>query len=257
MFFRPKATIDEDEESWQLETWGWLLDHLGGVDALRARPSLMPSHDDFPRTGRSGRDHVEAVFAQVAEAMGVEVEAFRLEEQDASVDPKLGPLAVVQNAPVDPAGTYSLQDEAHVVTYDPAQAGDLQSLIATFAHEICHAILLAIPERPPGADDAPLLEEHATDLATVFFGFGVFGGNEAFRFEQYQDAATGTQGWQTRSLGYLTQNEWGYALALRAALSGEPLDDTVRHASSALGTHVRKNARYLARNPQIVVDLEG
>ena len=64
---------------------------------------------------------------------------------------------------------------------------DLESLITTLAHEICHPILLNIPTEPPGGGD---MEEFATDLAMIFFGFGIFGGNSSFQFRQFNNFET-------------------------------------------------------------------
>lgn len=255
MFWRAKPTIDEDEEEWQLQTWEYLLTHLGGLHALGSFHSVRPSHDDFPRTGKSGHDHALAVLTQVATWMRVDLRGFRLVPQDRAVDPKLGAFAIVQNAPVDPAGTYSIDwEEGHTITYEPGRASDLQHLIAVFAHELCHAVLGGVPVPPPG--DAEL-EEPATDLATVFHGFGLFGGNEAFRFVQHTDAATGAQGWSTSSLGYMTQNEWGYALALRALLTADDLDRILSDATPELQTQIRRNTKYLGRNPDILERLRS
>jgi hypothetical protein len=53
--------------------------------------------------------------------------------------------------------------------------------------------------------------EPLNDLLTVFLGFGVFTANAAFRFEQHQDGRS--QGWSARRLGYLSEEQFGYALA--------------------------------------------
>lgn len=245
MFWTAKPTIEADDEEWQLLAWRWLLDNLGGIDALRSFPTRFPSHRDFPKSGKSGHAHVEFVFEQVTAAMGIDPEPFSLVAQDETVDRMLGPLAVVQNAPNDPAGTYQATDNSHLISYNPETARDLESLIATLVHEVCHAVLFSIPVAPPGDDSA---EEFATDLATVFFGFGVFGGNGSFRFKQYHDAATGTQGWSTQRMGYLSQNEWGYALALRACLTGEGTGIVEQYGSSGLVSNFRKNVRYFKKN---------
>lgn len=252
MFWSAKPTIDEDDLEWQLLAWRWLLDHLGGVDALRSYPTLKPSHQDFPNTGLAGHRHVAAVFEQVARRARVDAAEFRLERQAEPVDPLVAPLAIVRNAPVDPLGTYRLDGNAHVVTYDPVAARDLEGLISTLIHEICHAVLFAIPEPPPGAPDA---EEFATDLATVFFGFGLFGGNQSIRFSQFRDDATGTQGWSIGRAGYLGQNEWGFALAVRALLAGEADGVIETHAADGLRAHFRKNLKYLRRNPRFLESL--
>lgn len=249
MFWSAKPTIDADDLEWQLLAWRWLLDNLGGLATLRSYPTLRPCREDFPPTGLSGHAHVLSVFARVAAGARVDPASFRLEPQGAPVDPCVAPLAFVHNAPVDPLGTYRLDGNVHVISYDPVAAHNLEGLIATLIHEICHAVLFAIPEPPPGALDT---EEFATDLATVFFGFGLFGGNQSFRFSQFRDDATGSQGWSIGRSGYLGQDEWGFALAVRMLLAGDPPDAVEAYACDGLRAHFRKNEKYLRKNPRVL-----
>ncbi len=193
--------------------------------------------------------HVEAVFAQVARCFGVNPKAFDIEVQDADVDPNIAPLGVVQNAPQGPLGTYQPDRNRHLVTVNPKTLKNLEQLISTLAHEICHPILLAIPEEPPGGSD---MEEFATDLAMVFFGFGIFGANNALVHNQYRDEATGTQGWSISRSGYLTQNEWGYALAIKTLLMPHTEDDGSSHLVGGALVNYRKNLKYLNRNMDLV-----
>ncbi len=92
------------------------------------------------------------------------------------------------------------------------------------------------------------MEEFATDLAVVFFGFGVFGGNPSFQFNQTRDDGQGTQGWSIDRIGYLTQNEWGLALAIRAALTEDDMAPLADHGSIGLLTHFKNNMKYLRKN---------
>jgi len=248
MFWSAKPTIDADDEEWQIACWQWLLDNLGGIEALRSFETVTPTHADFPKSGLTGHAHVEHVLNQVAARMRIDPSQFALAAQEDGIDPVLGPLAVVKNAPASPLGTYSADGNAHIITYQPEAARDLEQLIATLVHEICHPILLSIPEPPPGEET----EEYATDLATVFFGFGLFGGNSSFRFQQFRDDASGTQGWSTSRAGYLSQNEWGFALAVRSILTGDTSAPVERNASTGLLEHFRKNLKYLTRKPEIL-----
>jgi hypothetical protein len=237
MFWSTKPTLSEDDIEWQLGAWAWLLENLGGIDRLKSLPSKYPRQADFPRSGLSGHAHVEFVFAQVCGQLGVDPSNFELVAQ------------IVKNAPRDPAGTYSRQDNRQVITYEPGSARDLEHLIAVLAHEVCHGILHSIPARP---DDWGDNEEFVTDLATVFFGFGLFGGNQSFQFSQFNDVGSGTQGWATRRLGYLTQAEWGFALAVRILLTGEDIEPIKQYAVEALGSHFVKNHRYLSKHPALL-----
>ncbi|MBL4600648.1 MAG: hypothetical protein JKX93_16925 [Rhizobiaceae bacterium] len=253
MFWRAKPTIDKDDEGWQLEAWGWLLENLGGVEGLKSYPALKPSQADFPPSGKKQIAHAEFVFEQVASRLNVDPGDFELALQDEDVDPIVGPLAIVANVPNTPLGTYQLDgNHKHIITVNPSSLKDLEQLIATIAHEICHPILLTFPEAPPGGAEA---EEYATDLAMAFFGFGVFGGNSAFVHNQFNDNATGTQGWSISRSGYLTQNEWGYALALRHLLTQAPEESWLEYLVEGPMINFQKNLKYLRKNMDIVEDL--
>jgi hypothetical protein len=219
---------------------------------LRDLPTRYPRHQDFPRSGMSGHAHVEFVFAHICRLLDIDPSGFKLRQQEDAIDPHLGNMALVVNAPRDPAGTYSTEANHHLITYDPAAARDLEQLIAILAHEVGHALLNSIEVRPDGWDEN---EEFATDLAAVFLGFGIFGGNQSFQFAQFRDASTGTEGWATRRLGYLTQNEWGYALALRSHLTGEDISPIEKYSSDSLFANFKKNYRYLSKNREKIAAL--
>ncbi len=255
VFWKPKPTIELDDETWQIDAWKWLLSNLGGCETMRSHSVVLPIKEHFPPSGKSGLCHVEHVFQQVTERFGIDPDGFELQLQEDDVDPVLNPLAVAQNVPVDPLGTYSVADKnRHRVTVAPKVLKELESLIATLAHEVCHPVLLTIPSDPPGGRE---LEEFATDLAMVFFGFGVFGANSSFRFSQFSDSATGSQGWAVNRAGYLTQAEWGYALAVRTVLLDEDEDAFSGYLSDGAHAHYRKNLRYLRKKPDTLSGLRA
>jgi hypothetical protein len=78
-------------------------------------------------------------------------------------------------------------------------------MVATLAHEIAHIKLL-------GEGRINQNDERLTDLTTVVFGLGIFNANAAFQILR------GVDSWGYSEQGYLTQMEWGYALALLAYL---------------------------------------
>ena len=254
MFWQSKPTIETDDQEWQLQTWQWLLENFGGVEAMHSYAQAAPHASQFPDSGQTGKGHADFVFRQVVGRFRLEAENFRLDMQDAEIQPVVGPMAVVQNAPVNPLGTYQSFAEpgAHVITYSPSLLNDLEALIATFAHEICHPLLLTISDAPPGGPD---MEEFTTDLAMVFFGFGIFGANGAFKFSQYTDTSTGTQGWGYTKAGYLTQPEWGFALAVRTLLADESEKIPDHFLSDGPRAHFRKNLKFLRNNLDLLDSL--
>jgi len=255
LFWHPKSPLSPEDEHWQIECWHWLLSNFGGISALSGTDLILPTGTFFPPTEHSGHERAHHIFTCVAGYMNISVEQFDLIPQEDSVDPALGPLMVVQNAPRSPAGTFSTANGANLrITYDPAMLDRPDELIATLAHELCHPLLLSIQDPPPGGDD---YEEFATDLATVYFGFGLFGANNAFSFQQYSDAATGTQGWSTRRLGYLTEPEWGFALAIFHFLTTRPDAASKNHLKPSISTYYRKSAKYIGANKEKFEHLKG
>ncbi|MEU4549237.1 hypothetical protein [Nonomuraea dietziae] len=128
-------------------------------------------------------------------------------------------------------GHYDMEDGHHVIGIDRRQLADRTVLTAIVAHELCHVRLLGEGRVSWERED----QERLTDLLTVYLGFGVFTANAAMRF------ARAARGWQimpkgylsdellngassdlsSRRLGYLTQREFGYALARYCWLRGE------------------------------------
>lgn len=246
MFWSAKSPLEADDEEWQLESWRWLGATFGGG---RERPLILPTKAFF--TGFQGAGHAAAMhcFRQVAGHFGLDPALFEIIAQYPDVDPILGPLQVVENAPHEPAGTFSMRrDRPMTISYNPALVAKPMQLIATFAHEICHPLLMSASGDPPGGPD---MEEFATDLAVTFFGFGIFNANTAAVFRQFSDASTGTQGWSFERQGYLSPAERAFALALFTG--GRPGDerDAKTYLEPGALAYYRKSTRYLARNPSI------
>lgn len=247
MFWTAKSTISDDDEEWQLGAWAWLLDKLGGIEELRSRPTRYPKAGDFPCSFQSREAHVEGVFRRVCEMLRLERDDFELraaEPREMTV--MLARSVSGDDVPVDAAATYELDDNRQIITYLSDFSSDIEQLVGIFAHELCHSILFAVPERP---DDWGENEEFMTDLAVVFMGFGVFGGNGALKRRQVGSfATTGAVSLHIEGLGYLKQSEWAFALALRAHLTGEEVRAIRDYASPDLYAHFKKNHKYLTRN---------
>lgn len=249
MFWRAKSPLQPDDEAWQLDCWEWLLLHFGGIDKLRSTILVLPSREFFTPLTSTGHNFALEVFAQVASFFDLDLEGIRLIAQEPSVDPHVGPHYAVKNAPVSPLGTYSATDGVSTVTYDPRLCEKPSSLIATLAHELCHAKLLRVDDPPPGDWE---MEEFATDLAVTFFGFGVFNCNNASTFKAFSDASTGSQGWQFEGGGYLSPAERAFALALFLALTGRRESDVLDYLDSGPSAYFQKAHKYVASNSSLV-----
>lgn len=106
-------------------------------------------------------------------------------------------------------GTFGAAGNRVQISYVPSLLKQPGQLIATFAHELAHYLLLAARTRPPCDDDET---EFLTDLTAVYLGFGVFLANGRFRFEALKDGPL--QGWRMGRMGYLPEADLIFALSL-------------------------------------------
>jgi hypothetical protein len=239
--FTQRSPLTVDDEEWQLETWRWLLEQLGGLEDLQAQPLVLPTRDFFPKTDAKGHARAEHVLATIKELMGLQEWHCELVAQSRAPDAKVSDVAYLKfdNDKQNPGGTFGIEGNEVVITYDPGLIDDPVGLVATLAHELSH-YLLSAKSAPPGGWEN---HEFCTDLCVVYSGFGLFGAATAFRY------FAGAQSWGYSKAGYLTQPEWTFALAVYFSLRGQPIADAKPWLPSHLYSGVMKAAKYLASQP--------
>ncbi|MEO9876391.1 MAG: hypothetical protein ABJM26_15600 [Anderseniella sp.] len=254
MLWKTKSPLQPNDEDWQLACWRWLFENFNDTHPITETPLIQPNGTYFPSTNLTGHTKAQYIFELVTRHMRVPAEGFKLVPQQETVDPRVGNLLIVQNAPASPAGTFQLQANNELtITYDPAGLDRPVQFIATLAHEVSHALLFTTRETPPGGDDC---EEFATDLAVTYFGFGLFGANSAFEFRQFSDMGSGMQGWETRRLGYLTEAEWSFSLAVFLLISGRDETETLNLLKPGPAAYLKKSFKYLRKNQHLWHGLE-
>lgn len=233
--FKPKPPIDEDEFEWLLACYAWFVREFGGIEQLRASQLVLPNARFFPASRLDGHDRAEELFGLVKHYANMGDWPCDLV---GTVDPSqqrisMGPT-IEQIADTDPLGTFSYQDGQCRITYRSDELSRPQSLVAVLAHELAHYLMHSTESAPPGGRE---LEEHATDLAAVFLGFGVFLANSARSFEQFQSVSI--QGWQSRNQGYLSEQALVTGLAIFVRLT----DASDREAMAELKPYLHKPFR--------------
>lgn len=219
--FGPKPPIAREEFEWLLACFAWLRKVL---DDASIRPELvLPNHPDL-LSARTGPD----LFESVRSIMGMEEWDCRLECVEDDFDPQ-DRLVVMRGQTA--CGTFSIEKGQAVIRYTSSMLRDPDGLAATFAHELCHYLLVELGD-PPGGPD---LIEHATDCAAVYCGFGVLLANNARSFAQWQ--SDGWHGWQSSTKGYLSEQALVTATALFASLHGHSAEG----ARAALKPYLRKD----------------
>jgi len=252
LFFRRNRTfLDPEAEQWHLESWAWFLARFGGQADLDLSSIVLPTGVFFPPSETKAHERALHILGCVKRHARMEDWPCRLEAQNERPELRVGELAALKLDHTQfPAGTFALSGNEAVVTYDPASVNDPMKLIATLAHELAHYKLAGVAEEPPGGEDG---HEPATDLLTVYLGFGLFGANSAFNFSQYQ--AVMSQGWSYSRLGYLSEREWAFALAVFLTLKRQPAQQIHRYLKDHLIADLGKAMRYLEKKPELLAGL--
>jgi hypothetical protein len=209
---------------------GWLVAQFG-AEAL-AEPVVTPTDDFFPGIYEGAAEDVRRVVAIVGARLGAEPNSYDIEFGD--VDPSLIDSPYWSGATAGTAGEYRSRDGRGVISISMRQAATPMALVATVAHEFGHHRLLGERRIDPARRD----QEPLTDLATVFFGFGIFTANASREFDVVRRVNAGgapVTGWRSMRLGYLTEPMFGYAPpppALRAGLWGREAISAKEEAGS-------------------------
>jgi len=121
------------------------------------------------------------------------------------------------------------------VAYDPALVANPEALIAGFAQTLAHHLGSAVREIPPGG-----LQNwaQATEVVTVFLGFGLILANTAFQFQVRSCGSCGGPAPQRQA--FLSQWDITYALALFGVLKDIPTRSALRHLKSSLRGHYKR-----------------
>jgi hypothetical protein len=241
-FGRAKLPVSDEERQWidgGFERLAKLLGRQRMLDAVVMLPTPEYFPDPFDGTERS----LEAMFCRIARRMQVDPARVELQvfDDEAHTTMSLVPLA---GAKARVAGGLYVHDGAErtVVAINSYQIGNPTALVATLAHEVGHVILLG--SGLVGRDEPDM--EPLNDLLTVFLGFGVFNANSAFQFQQF--TGYDRTGWSTRRLGYLTEQQFAYALARFATERGERNPAWAKYLNTNVGSYWRRSMRWLKEN---------
>jgi hypothetical protein len=255
--FRSKPLLDEASVNWLFSAFDWALRNLDREIFERRIHLVTPTNRDFPDLIEDRTRTAEILFARIKHHAAMDDWPCELVEQDPDIDLHVAPTVVLQNMPRDPAGTFLHRGgdgKAARITYNPALLRRPDDLTATLAHELAHYLGATIQEPPPGGEE---YHEHATDILAIVLGFGIFQTASTFSFRQYTDMGRGTQGWETRRLGYLSSKESAYALAIFCSLKNLPSSEAARFLRNPQKAFLRKAAKEIAHRPQDLARLKN
>ncbi|MBX3480376.1 MAG: hypothetical protein KF842_08245 [Caulobacter sp.] len=248
--FAKQTFLDAEIEAWLLDGYGWLMRNLGGMERISASPLAMPNRDFFPPTKAKGRALGTHIFDCVRSGMGMQDWYVSLEPFKRA--PSLAGLSYGTFESGGANGAFEWDGNKVIISYADDLISQPHQLVATFAHELSHYLTGSVSEQMPGGEEA---HELLTDLCVAYAGFGVFGANAAFHFQQFSDGQS--QGWSSSRSGYLSERSWAFALAVFIALKGLPADSADRWLKDGLVRQVKAASKYLAANPGLLEPLRA
>jgi hypothetical protein len=247
------SLVGSEASSWILRTFGWALEQFGSDFFHQQTILVTPTRDHFPDQAKDPHETASLWFARVQAYAGMQQWPCRLVGQEPDVETVVDPVTVIQDAPKGPGGTFSVSNESQpevLITYNPASVQRPQELVAIFAHELAHYLGHTAGCPPPGGEKN---REYATDLLGVFLGFGLFLANSAVQFQQF--TGYNNQGWSSASLGYLTEFELTYCLAVFCRLKRIAREEIVPHLKKSLVPVYDDCLDHLQRKEEMLAEL--
>lgn len=237
-WFAPKCPVKLRDKVWVEQRTRWLIREFGRRPLLEFS-TILPTPEFFPDPFSGVEDDVPPMLRRVCQYMECDADRFRLTFFDAdkpSYDEEGNPLWGA-------TGFYVQQDgvKRPMIRVSTTILQDPLALVATLAHEVAHDRLLG--EQRVSVEEPD--HEPLTDLTTVFFGLGIFPAVTAFRTAAWNYG--NMQYWQWSKQGYLTDNVFGYALALRSWLRSERGMPWSSHLSTNPRHAYRTGLRYLQK----------
>ncbi len=241
---RPKCPVEPDVKAWVERRMSWLVGQFGR-DRLLQGEVILPDEQHFPDPYDGSEAAARVLLDRVCRYMDMDPRgvALRLYSERRRMAPSVDVILPDGGT----AGLYTQQGGRTTVWLEESRLADPTSVVATFAHELCHAHLLGGGRvADDEADHEPL-----TDLATIFFGMGVFTANASLRDKSYH--AGNWEGWSISRQGYLTAPTLAYGLALYAWLRRETGPDWARYLRLDVRSPFQKAEAYLAHTKNAVV----
>lgn len=235
------------EDQRQLEKWiRWCVAEFGRETALRE--IALPTPAFYPAWYHGSTEQVGELVRRVCTVMQVDADDLT--------------VRFFESEPAEPSrrhrsttvGTYHQEDGRPVIELDRRRTGNPAGLTAIIAHELAHVRLLGegrITAREPD-------QEKLTDLVTVFLGMGVFNANAAYTFAKTthdwsalpmgdltEKMLSGSFLAPAHLLGYLTEQQLGYALACWCRLRGESDPAWAHYLDPTPGAQLKRSLAYL------------
>ena len=238
--------IDVEVVEWQFEQFALLIENFSSGIGLPDSELWLPIPKHFPAWEDSELPRAnlaEHFFFLVKEQCGFnEGTIFDLVRAKTNKGELLGGGGIIHVSGNVACGTYQYEPRKYgqpkeTITYDSDMESKPTQIVATFAHELSHA--LHNRSREP-LDIEPEIYELFTDLTAVYLGYGVFLANSRF------EVSSNTLGWQARGAGYLPEADLIFATAIFMEIKRIPPETAIQHLKPRLRKMLAKAMKQLS-----------
>jgi uncharacterized protein YjbI with pentapeptide repeats len=232
-----KTPLDSANREWIERRWDWLLSQFGR-DRMTGCEVVLPLARYFPDKFDGSPQDAKKLLDRVCDYMGIRSETVEMHfYQDSN------PVHA-EGHQQGTAGMYQEESGKYHVWIEVGNLGDAASMISTLSHEISHVHLLGHGRISSDEPD----HEKLTDLLSVFLGMGVFAANSVI-YEKYWESGV-IAGWSIGRRGYLTMQEFGYALALFAEARAEEKPEWAKSLRPDVFDAYQKSRVFIARSEE-------
>lgn len=248
--FRKKRLLSNTEAGWITDQYAEFMVRFGR-DWAETRRLVLPTRDFFDAP--KGNDHTIAaqVFDQVKAHMGLGSDwPVRLEpHEEAPRSQAVADAFLVRHDTMPVLGTFRVDENGPLITYDPDLPSSPRAFIATMAHELAHFMMLATVTSETQNND-PMIEEILTDILVIVAGFGVLSLESAFTSEAFGDAFA--QGWSASHRGYISPETAAFTLGLFLRHHQIGIAETQPHLSSINAKRLKRALGQIDTNPELI-----
>jgi hypothetical protein len=162
--------VDPREQKWIEESMEFFRTKFG--DGPLSQAVVLPTPDFFPGPFSGTAADIQPLVTRMCEYLAVDAETVSVELYGDSTESDLARVAGLTYRSDSVAGHYRRVDGQAVIGIDQTLVATPERLVATIAHELCHARLDDGAATWDREDHEPL-----TDLLTVYLGMGIFTAN--------------------------------------------------------------------------------
>lgn len=229
-----QPTVTPDDKKWIEENFDWLIKAFSFAKA-RDLPFILPIYKAASSGKANATDQLQVMLENLCKRWDIDPTSVVLKTFN-DLPPKkwYSPFVPANDNYEGPAGIYQHQFEGTTKKYHIHLA---QSILkhndittATLTHELAHAKLLGEEYLPEHAPDM----EPLTDLACIYFGFGIFLANTCY-----------TDRGSMMRMGYLPNPMISYANALLCYITGFDPADVIVFLNSNTRELFKQDYNYL------------